>query len=162
MIEVVVATATLVVAAAMIYGGITFSANVANRNVRRLEATEVAHRIVVTHIRDPSELVGQPKRVRFGNHMYRFELDEIVLVKELTEGQGPSRRSGVSASELDLTSILNNQLFQVTVRVYPDEIAEYSNQPSLASLSRVYTLMSLQDEDLLDWLTNRLGNQIDR
>lgn len=162
MIEVVVATAMLAVAAAMILGAISFSANLSLRDTRRLEAMEVAHRIVVTHIRDPRELVGQPDRVRFGNHMYRFQLDEDVLVTEQGEEGGPNRRTSRKASEMDLTSILSAQLFLVRVDVYPGEADPAPGQQPLARLSRVFTLGSLDEEDLLDWLTQRLGGMIDR
>lgn len=162
MLEVVMSTAMLTVAAAMILGGISFGTNLALRESRRLEAMEVAHRIVVTHIRDPRELIGQPKRVRFGDHMYRFEIDEDVLIREMTEEAGPIRRSGRKAQDMDFAAMLSAQLFLVRVSVYPDEIPAATGQAPLAALSRVYTLMSYDEEDLLDWLTQRMGSQLDR
>lgn len=153
MIEVVVATFTLAIAAAMISGGISFSANLSERNRERLAAVEVAHRIIITHVRDPRELKGQPQRVLFDGHYYAFDLDEEVLSKDQVEGTGAVRRSVKKSADVDLVEKLNNQLQRVTVRVKLDEPSE-KPRPVLATMTRMFNPYAGDAEALIWRLTN--------
>lgn len=162
MIEVVVATFTLALAAAMISGGLSFSANLSERNRERLAAAEVAHRIIITHVRDPRELKGQPKRVLFDGKYYAFELDEEVLTKELGDGSGPIRRTTRKSAELSLDEKINNQLSLITVRVRLDEPSE-KPRPVLATVTRMYNPYG-GDSDVIWNLINdpSISEQLDR
>jgi type II secretory pathway pseudopilin PulG len=166
LIEVVVATMTLAVGAAMIAGGLSFSANVSDRNRQRLAAAEVAHRIIITHVRDPRELAGQPERVLFDGRYYAFQLDEEVLTKEVTEGAGASgltRRTTRKSSDLSLDEKLNNQLTRITVRVRLDEPSE-KPRPVLATMTRMFNPYAGDAEALLWRLMNdpSISTQLDR
>ncbi len=163
MIEVVAATLTLALAAAMIAGGISFSTMVSDRNRQRLAAAEVAHRIIITHVRDPREMEGQPKRVLFDGRYYAFDLDEEVVARELSDGSGPARRTTRKSADVGFEEKLNNQLTRITVRVKLDEPSEQP-RPVLATMTRMFNPYMGDPDALIYRLMNdpSISNQLDR
>lgn len=162
-IEVVIAVATLAIAAGMILGGITFSERVAQRSRDVLAGTEIAHRILIQHIRDRAELRGQPERVDFGGVVYEFDLEERVLAREFTEG-GPTKLSSTRSSDVALGDKLNNQLFLVTVNVWHNGEKGPFVKP-IATLTRIfnpYLGLEQNADDLLERLKDELSPELDR
>jgi prepilin-type N-terminal cleavage/methylation domain-containing protein len=161
-IEVVVATAMLAISASMIVGALSFSGSIAARNRQKLNAAEVAHRIIITHIRDRRELVGQPKRVEFDGTFYRFDIDEDVLVQDQGDGTGPNRRTAKKTDDVTLEQRLSAQIYRVTVAVYLDTDRPEGARP-LVTISRVFNAyFGLDEDELLDRLKQEFGTQLDR
>lgn len=163
MIEVVAATLTLALAAAMISGGVSFSASVAERNRQRLAAAEVAHRIIITHVRDPREMQGQPKRVFFDGRYYQFDLDEELVARDVA-GEGPARRTQKKITDAGLEEKLNAQLFRITVRVRLDDDKSESPRPVLATMTRMFNPFMGDPDAMIFRLMNdpSISNQLDR
>lgn len=165
MIEVVIALATLVTASGMILGAVSFMEGTAARNTARLEAMEVAHRVVMQYIDEPEQLKQFNRRYDYNLHTYYFELTEEVLqVDENTNIQGLTRRETQRAEDLSMQDILQSQLQQITVTVYrtdpgsPDGIAATPD----AQLTRLFSPINLFERDnsrLLDWINGVLSNE---
>jgi type II secretory pathway pseudopilin PulG len=165
MIEVVMALATLVIASSMILASVSFMETTAARNTTRLEAMEVAHRVIMQYIDEPDDLKQFNQRYQYNRSFYRFEVrEEILQIDESTDIPGLTRREGALAKDLNMEDTFKSLLYQVTVTVYrenpnyPDAIPTTPH----TQLVRLYNPISLfeRDEDrLLDWITQVLSGE---
>lgn len=143
-LEVVVAVAMLAGLAAMILGAVSLMENAAVRDRHRLNAMEVAHRVIIQLIDDHTWVDRQPAhRVQQGDYYYDFDYRVDVLYHETgIDEQGKqtssNKRLTKLASDSTVEERLKAQIHEITVTVYlelPD--GSRSLQP-YATLHRIY------------------------
>lgn len=116
----------------------------------RLNATEVAHRLLLNHMIDPDSLPdadGPP--ISQGRGVYRFELEESVLEEEAS-GSGVTRRRSRSINETTGNQRLAAGLVQVTVKVYRDYRGRRDESRGVvAELTRIYDPFDTDEESIM-------------
>ncbi len=149
-IEVVVATAVLAGLATMVLGTLSFMETASLRQKHRLNAAEVAHRVIAQFLDDPDKLPDKSLPIQQGEHLYRFILREEILVTEEGDARGLRRGAGRIANDLPAEEQLRNILARVTVQVYLDDpSAPIDTSAPMADLVRIYGTLSLADEDAI-------------
>lgn len=126
----------------------------------RLNATEVAHRLLLIYAHDgPGKLPDQRRVIRQGQGAYRYLLSEDVLLER------DNRRDDVTVREAKaIRSISANQkigagVMRITIRVFPDEETAVTDPSiALAELSRVFDPFDpgSQDDVLLNHVLRML------
>ena len=164
-LEVVVAVAMLAGMASIILGAVSLMENVVVRDRHRLNATEVAHRVIVQLIDDHTWVDRQPaRRVKQGDYYYDFDYRVDVLYQEkgLDEAGNdtPSnRRSTRVASESSVEERLKAQIHEISVTVYlelPD--GSRSARPA-ATLHRIYNPVTGEGERGIRWVMDLFQKQ---
>lgn len=149
-IEVVVATGILAGLATMIVGTLSFMENATLRQKHRLNATEVAHRVICQFLDDPDKLPDKNLPIQQGEHLYRFILRDEILVTEDSGTEGLRQGQGRNVTQMDPQEQLRSMLGRVTVQVYLDEPDNpIATDAPMAELVRVYGTLSLADEDAI-------------
>jgi type II secretory pathway pseudopilin PulG len=170
LLEVVLALTTLVIAASALLGGSSFAANLGARDQRRLEATEVAHRLILQHMEDPDFFKGEVKRTEINGRYYAFSLDEDVVSTDdaSTGGSAGGSRTKYRANPLATTVGDMERLKQanrLTVRVYPDDDNTGIGQKiALAELTRYYVWIGgvIDEDDVMRETLRRVGKGLDQ
>jgi len=166
LLEVVISLVLLGMLSSMVFGAISFMQSAADYQLRRLDAVEVAHRVVMQHIDNRELLRGQPRRVEQNGRVFHFELREELLVQEESEGEGPTRRTAQRSDQSELTEILSQKLHQVTVDVYAEDekTGKWGGEP-LATIVRVFdptVNLNGDDEAVLRWILSKLNEEKER
>ncbi len=180
LIEVVIALATLVVAAGALLGGSTFIANIAARSQVRLDATEVAHRVLLQHMEDTRFWDTQPKRTELNGRYYAFTLaEEVVLADDMSRppsglgGTSGGGGAGVNGTRVTYTSNAIGAsrsddrlkpMNRVVVRVYPDDDnTGPAAKIAAAEITRYYMWHgAFDEEDVLEEVKRRFGAELDQ
>lgn len=154
MLEVIMASALLVTLASIVFGSLSFIEGVYTRDLHRLNATEVAHRIIAQYIDDPTLLPDEDLPLQQGDFLYRYVMREDII--EL-EDDGSTRRIASTRRALDVpaTEQFGNLLRQVLVEVYIDDerVPERNKLKPVASLERLYSPIAGREEDaVLEWI----------
>lgn len=167
LLEVVLALATLMIAASALLGGVSFASMLAQRDERTLEATEVAHRLILQHMEDPNFFVGQPKRTEINGRYYAFTLAEEVVTADdraATAGNGPLKyKAGALADAVGDDRLKGAN--RLVVRVFPDDDnTGPARKVALAELSRYYiwTTGGIDEDDMLNEVKRRFGATLDQ
>lgn len=160
-IEVVVALAMLSVFATLVLGSIGFVTSLTERGESRLQAMELAHRVVVQYL-DDKDLVPAPDQfVWQGNTQYRVEIEESILQQESTTIEGLSEGTTLDVQDVDLQQrVQSMHKLTIAVFLWEPRTAFEANVP-VVELTRHYYPF-LQDEDwvrnwLLDLIAERTG-----
>lgn len=176
-IEVALAVALLAGLASVIATSYDTIARLNTREQDRLFATEVAHRLILNYLLDPTSLPSEGERIPYSSdYFFEHELTEEMLIEDQSEAaRSGSRRTGradrgarssgaadareasvmnlrpVSAKQLSQNERLGAGLKMVTIRVYrPRQFGEPRERTPLATLSRIYSPISQsQDENVL-------------
>ena len=149
-IEVVIATAMLVLLTSIVVGAITFMDNAAARLRYRADGMEVAHRIIVQHIDDEDLVPPRNKLIQHGTSYYRFTLDEEVIDQSEGESKGLRRATARRMNEMMGEDALRQMLNRVTVTVYLDdpENPAINTRVPVAQLTRLYNpVAGSRDQD---------------
>ncbi len=156
-LEVVISLAMLAGVTSVILGAVGFIENAAVRDRMRLDATEVAHRVVIQYIDDPSWLKNQPKRYIYNERPYVFKYEEQYLL----DGEEGVAASAETTEDFD--DIVASAMRVVTVTVWLEGEGGVVEPEPLAVLSRTYWLgrdertMSALMEQLMRTLTEQGG-----
>lgn len=160
-IEVVVATGILAGLATMILGTLSFMENATLRQKHRLNATEVAHRVICQFLDDPDKLPDKNLPIQQGEHYYRFILRDEILVTEESDTDRLRHGQGRVTSQMDAQEQLRSMLGRVTVQVYlHDPGNPIDTGAPMCELVRVYGTLSLADEDAIMKRLLKLVEQI--
>lgn len=136
-LEIVVASAMLGVVAAAMFGVFSFVTASQWREQRRLAATEVANRLILQYLDNPTDMPDAGKTLDYGPpeamSRYRWEYKEenVALVEA-----APEQRDANRVSPLD-----PNRFLQVTVRVWLSEHSGGSRSPEPGTPSATLTRM---------------------
>lgn len=153
-LEVVMASALLVTLASIVIGTLSFIEGVHMRDLHRLNATEVAHRVIAQYIDDPTLLPDEDLPLQQGDFLYRYVMREDII--ELDD-DGTTRRVASKRRALDVpaTEQFGNLLRQILVQVYIDDdrVPERLKLTPVASLERLYSPIAGREEDaVLEWI----------
>lgn len=164
LIEVVVAVATLVIAAGALLGGSSFVSGLAARDRLRVDAAEAAHRVIIQHIEDPNFWRTQPKRVEMGGRYFAFTLEEEVVTAPDQAGASGRVNYATTALASAQTEQALKSLNRLLVRVYPDDdFTGTQGKIAAAEISRCYVWISMFDQDdVFGEVGRRFGRQIDQ
>lgn len=145
-LEVVFASALLATAAATIASSFDLVDNIAVRNRHRLNAYELAHRLVLQFMDDPESLPPTDLPLPMGNSTYRYILNDQVLAAD-QGSTGITIREGVhSAQAGGFVGRAQARIVMVTVEVYVEEDGRRAGSP-IATLTRIYDPFMFADED---------------
>ena len=159
LLEVVIAIAMLAAMSTIILGSITFMQRGARRDDRRLEAAEVAHRLITQTLVNKDELPDSSLPIQHGANLYYFRSIENVIVIEDEEG-GPANVSTIRGEQADISQQIRNQLHQIVIHVFPaDERGNYLSAEPLVSVSRVYNIMKGDDSVVIQRILEYVGQE---
>ncbi len=161
MLEISLAVGLLATAVATVLGGYQSMRELSHRNEERLNATEVAHRLLLIYMHEgPSAVPHERERVEYGPAHYRFRLEESVLQESPNTREGLSVKVARPLETLSANQRFEGRLTLVTVHVYPDQDGPIrATQTPLASVSRIhdpFDASSQSDEALLRHVQNFL------
>lgn len=150
-IEVVVATALLTSLASVVVGTVTFMESAVARQRYRLDAMEVAHRLVAQYLDDDKLLPEQNLPIQQGSAFYRYQLKEEVVMQEESDSSGLRKGRIKRQDEVSAEEALPQMLNRVTITVYLDDPSNpvIETRRPLAELSRMFNPVSGRDEDAM-------------
>ncbi len=101
-LEVVAATALLVLIAAALFGTFSFVMGTEARERQRLAAMEVANRLVIAYLSDPTKMPDPHKLLEYGppdramKFRWTYVQEPIQVVEAVPDGRDTTRQSGLS------------------------------------------------------------------
>ncbi len=139
-LEVALAVALLAGVATTILGGYGSLRSAADMQQQRLDAMEVANRLILvyTHL-GPEELPDTDQYIEQGRGRYMYRLKEDILVADDNERDDLVVRRAVPAKSISSDKRIEAGFVMITINVYPfsrDRVRD-SDEP-LASLSRIF------------------------
>lgn len=150
-LEVVFSSVILALAAAAITGAFSLIERLSMRDEARLDAYEVAHRLILQYMDDPDSLPPTHLPIEIGNRRFHYAAGAEALLQEPGAAEaGVDRRESRNVAQLDSTEILRGRLLLITVRVdweRPDGFRD-----TVAVLSRVFDPFG--DADSMQMLTH--------
>lgn len=144
LLEVVFAVVLLALLASAVTSAITFVGGSEVRAQKRLGAYELANRLILQHLDDPTQMPDSTRPIEYDRFRYRWEL-EMDQVRMRTPSL-PTQRSVVAQA--------NDRFKEITVKVFAvDENAPFEPAAEqLASLSRVYDPFAARNPDAIERL----------
>lgn len=135
-LEIVVATAMMGVVSAAIFGVFGFLTNEQWREQRKLDATEVANRLVLQYLDNPTGMPDSRKTLEYplgSGNKYRWEYseDQVRLDEVAPEQRDQQRQSPLSP----------DRFMQVTVRVWLSEDSGGARTPDVSTPAATLTRM---------------------
>ncbi len=148
-IEVVVSVAMLALISAALMGSLSFMETAAARERHRLHATEVAHRVIAQYLDNSEEpVIKENLPIQQGDSVYRWTLEEEVLVQEDTGAKNLGRRVGKAVGTLTAEEQLPAMLNRITVRVWlADETPHLDTVEPMAEMVRIFNPISGRPEE---------------
>ncbi len=150
-----------------VMGGVSFMQRSLERDRIRLAANEAAHRLILQYLDDAASVYEKTDPVEVQGLRFEFDFGVAELNAPEDEGASVDVRTANTRDALPqmsgLTSLLETQLEQVTVRVWLDSPrAGYQAGESIAELVRVYDITRDMDrlmEMLMDAVAPVRDNQ---
>lgn len=165
-LEVVVSIAILAGVGSIVFGVIGFTTGNQQRDAHRVEAMEVAHRVVLQWIDDPEWIRSQPKRYPYAGSTYAFEVREMFLVNEEDRDVSGGRMSATPTpqDEAGTREIITSGLRLLDVYVWREREDGIVEDEPLAHINRVYWLPQTArgQSELFNILLGRAGEESDR
>ncbi len=150
LLEVVIAIAMLGTLGAVLLSAIMFMEKSARRSDRRLEAIEVAHRIVTQALVNRQELPDDKLPIQHGDNLYYFRLQHNIIVLEAEDEQGPIESESIRQRDAGIAQQIKNKLHQIVVQVLPaDPQGNLTSAQPLVTVSRVYDIMKGDEKEVI-------------
>ena len=146
-LEVIMSLAMVGVVGAMITGGIGFMERAQRANALRLDAVEVAHRVIIQQVDDDKLWKQEVNRVELNGTVFEFELNLEVLVTDGSSTDPRARRERRQVNESTFNERLTSKLHLVTAQVWAVDPPQESGEP-LATLTRVYNILDVEGDAL--------------
>gem|GEM_PF-2440898 len=133
--------------AIMLLAGVAASVTASYAQLRRsslieqekLNAMEVAHRVIVGYMNDPATVPDPSDFIEQGTGRYRALVSESVLVEESGSDNSYSVRKPIPINNATENERVGAGLIMVTVRVYPyDTAGPLPRDTMVAELSRMF------------------------
>lgn len=150
-LEIVVSIATLAMVASVIIGTISFFKNATMFERHRLNATEVANRVILTKLDQPKWRPGAMDR-RYTLNGFRYAFNMQVDLFELGQEEATLR----SLDEADLNARISH-MEQITVTVTLDEPDSNMSGTPLVTLVRVRDPRKMDPTRMLEWVNDLLN-----
>lgn len=144
-LEVILSFLLLSIGTGLVLGVLNFTESTIARANFRLNAIEVAHRVVLQRFDDPSELPDDSLPIQQGDRLYRWSIDEQAL-RSSDDGSGPTVATAVDLASADVATKLREPRL-ITVEVWLHDPRPGEPTGKLAELKRVWSLFSQFDED---------------
>lgn len=167
-LEVIISLAILSGIGSVLFGTIGFTENAAKYDRHRLNAMEVAHRIVIQWIDDPKWIRNQPKRTEYDGHMYVFDVQELILVNDAEGDNIDANVRGRVILQSDLEAmgqegagrIAESALRVLGIRVWLQHEDGSVDADPLVHMTRTYWLNATKrgQEEMFEILLRSLNN----
>ncbi len=151
LLEVVAATALLAGLASIVLGAVSYMEAAVAREHHRLQAMEVAHRIIAQYIDNPRLLPDPSVPIQQGESYYKYAIQEDVLVQEQEAGSKIRRARAQRKENLSIEEALPQMLNRITIQVYvddPESPVLDSTRPA-AELTRIFDPIQGRPEDVV-------------
>jgi Tfp pilus assembly protein PilV len=160
LLEAVLAMVLLGAAVSAVVGAMSSVQRMTHNDQERLNASEVAHQLILQYLHDPKQMPDPDLPIEQGKGRYRYLLSEEVLVQEQEAGRVQTRRAR-SLSSLSTNERLGAGLVMITVKVYPHNDRPLSSLPELVALNRIFDpYASTDDQTLLKHVEKLLGRDL--
>ncbi|MGP1345316.1 MAG: type II secretion system protein [Phycisphaerales bacterium] len=146
-LEVIMSLAMVGVVGAMITGGIGFMERAQRANALRLDAVEVAHRVIIQQVDDDKLWKQEVNRVELNGTVFEFDLHLEVLVSDGSSTDPRARRERREVNASTFNERLTSKLHLVTAQVWAVDPPQESGEP-LATLTRVYNILDVEGDAL--------------
>lgn len=164
-IEVALAVALLASLAGVITTAYDSIGRLAAREQDSLDATEVAHRLILNYLLDPKSLPKEGERIPYGdNTFFRHKLIEEMLIEQDSDEENVAIRKATLERDATQNQRFGAGLKRITVKIYHLPNSGYANvNKPLASLTRVYSPVDpSKDEDIfLRQVEQLMGQRIE-
>lgn len=149
-LEVVFSSAMLAVVAATITSGFAMIDRLSVIGERKLAAYEVAHRLVLQFLDNPTEMppdtLPLPGEVTGRVEKFWYLLNDSELTPEEDGEKGVTTRGQVNTRQLSVEERISARMSMVTVEVYEDENGRRAAEP-IATINRVYDPFAGAEDD---------------
>lgn len=160
LLEAVLAMVLLGAAVSAVVGAMSAVQRMSHNDQERLNASEVAHQLILQYLHDPKQMPDPDLPIEQGKGRYRYLLSEEVLVQEQESGRVQTRRAR-SLSSLSTNERLGAGLVMITVKVYPHNGRPLSSLTELVTLNRIFDpYASTDDQTLLKHVEKLLGRDL--
>ena len=149
-LEIVVSIATLTLVAGVVVGTISFFKNATMLERHRLNATEVANRVILTKLDQPKWRPGAMSR-KYTINGFRYAFNMQVDLFELGEDEATLS----SLNDADINARISH-MEQITVTVALDEPGSTLSGVPLTTLVRVRDPRKMDSSRVLEWVTDLL------
>lgn len=151
LLEVIAATALLAGLASIVLGAVSFMEASTARQRHKLQAMEVAHRIVAQYIDNPKLLPDESLPIQQGESFYHYRIQEDVLVQEQEAGSKIRRATAQRKSNLSVEEALPQMLNRIIISVYLDDPENPVIDPTkpAAELVRIFDPIQGRPEDIV-------------
>lgn len=156
-LEVLLSASMLSVTAGAIVAAYQGVSTISGRQERRLEATEVAHRLILNYLLDPQSLPEEGQKITRDAGVYEHLLEEEMLVEQEGDEDRRSVREPIPEDELSRDERLGAGLKRITIEIYP--LGEAGRGRPLASLSRTYDPFAGDEDVLLRQVQELMGRE---
>ncbi|MHC4976001.1 MAG: type II secretion system protein [Planctomycetota bacterium] len=150
LLEVILATSLLATVSSILVS--TFSSLQSDAEVQqhRLNATEVAHKLIIQYLHNPNQMPDESLRIEQGKDLYRYVLLQEILTEESRRDR-VSRRRARNAQNLSQNERLGAGLVMITIHVhhYIEGASLAQSGPPIVSLSRIFDPYASPDESTL-------------
>jgi len=155
-IEVVVALAMLSVFATLALGSIGYLSANAERNKHRLQASELAHRVIIQYLDDREQTPDPDQAIWQGDAQYRVEFEEQILNMPQTDIDGLRQGAVIEDEEVGLQDKVQNMSI-LTIRVFKwDAKSEFEGVTPVVEFTRIYYPFLVDPDWAKDWLLDLL------
>lgn len=158
-IEVVVALAMLATFATLVVGSIGYLVQLEEREKHRLQAIELAHRVIIQYLDDSSQTPDPDQFVWQGDTKYRVDTEETILVQETSDIEGLSQGTAFGVGDVEITQRVQS-MHKLTVRVYLYEpTALFPPDVPVIELARHYYPFLQDEEWAQEWLLRLISER---
>lgn len=146
-LEVVLAATLLALLASVTFGGFSSMIAAQERQVRRLACMEIANRLVLQHLDDPTAMPSPSLPIRYGDVEFRWSLEKSAIQFEHGVPEAAAERALTSSLRLD-------RFVNIYVTVWLGEAsggsATFDALIPHASLSRLVDPIGMRNPDSLE------------
>ncbi|MFG0258590.1 MAG: hypothetical protein ACF8GE_11870 [Phycisphaerales bacterium JB043] len=150
LLEVILATSLLGTVSSIMVSTFSSLQSESVRQQHRLNATEVAHNLIIQYLHNPNEMPDESLRIEKGTSYYRYVLEEEILTEQSRRNRVQVRRAR-NAQTLSQNERLGAGLVMITIHVYHhiDGDALRQGGDVIVSLSRIFDPYSSTDDATL-------------
>ena len=151
LLEVVLAVVMLGMVATSVMSAVAFVLGTEGRSRKILAATEVANRLILTHLDDKKNMPSRAAPIDYGPYRFTYDVDISTVSMELSSAaRDNASRTNTSGGNASATSLSRFKL--VTVNVYVGEersVGGVDKGEQLASLSRIFDPTAVRNADVM-------------
>ncbi|MEQ8850851.1 MAG: type II secretion system protein [Phycisphaerales bacterium] len=161
LLEVVLSILMLAIISASVLSAISYMQSKTVMEKHRLNAVEVAHRVIAQQLDNPDLVPDESLPIQQGDSLYYYRMVPQVIMQGDEDAGSADVLEGVRRADVSASDQLRHRLHQLVVHVYAsDEEGRIDQSEPLATVVRVYNLLKGDQEVVIDRIVD-IVNQMD-